>query len=181
MKKLVAFAPWLVVPAFAFAAACSSSSSSGTSTDGDAGTATDDGGASGTDSGTSTGSCSAYSPPSGTDLTTPTVSFRADVLPIFQASCAKTNCHAFPGDPQHFNLYLGLADANDAGPEGSSTPGTASAIVGELVGVDSSLLASMPRVTASDPSQSFLMHKVDGDQCLFDTKCDQGDCGSQMP
>ncbi|MEO8796445.1 MAG: hypothetical protein ABI551_01045, partial [Polyangiaceae bacterium] len=122
MKKLfVTVAPWLVVPAFALAAACSSSSSSGTTTNEDADAST------GGDSGTQSGGCKAYTPPSGTDLTTPTVSFRKDVLPVLQATCAKSDCHGFPSDPQHFNLYLGLADASDAGPVGSDTPGTASA------------------------------------------------------
>ena len=41
--------------------------------------------------------------------------------------------------------------------------------------------ALMPFVTAGDPSKSYLMHKMDGDQCAFDSSCTNGTCGVSMP
>ena len=39
----------------------------------------------------------------------------------------------------------------------------------------------MPFVTASDPSKSFLQHKIDGDACTLKDQCSNNDCGSTMP
>jgi hypothetical protein len=45
---------------------------------------------------------------------------------------------------------------------------------------------SMNLVTASDPAHSFLMHKVDGDQCTLMAECavdasSRPNCGAFMP
>ena len=42
----------------------------------------------------------------------------------------------------------------------------------------------MKLVAPSDPANSFLMHKVDGDQCTLAAACANSafrDCGQQMP
>jgi hypothetical protein len=36
-------------------------------------------------------------------------------------------------------------------------------------------------VKAGDPENSFLMLKLDGDQCLHDSQCVKGTCGGVMP
>jgi hypothetical protein len=50
-----------------------------------------------------------------------------------------------------------------------------------LVGIESRELRSMPLVTAGDPAQSYLMHKLDGDLCMFEAQCENGACGDSMP
>ena len=55
----------------------------------------------------------------------------------------------------------------------------AAAVHRDIVGVPSRVLETMPLVTAGDPAKSFLMHKMDGDQCAFD--CGENSCGSLMP
>jgi len=177
LRRVARFAPIAFLTASASAAACSSSSPS---------EAVSDAGALDAGSDTFVPVCAAYTVPAGTDLTTPSVSFRNDVLPIMAVTCALSNCHGFPGAPQTEGLVLGVADggltdddAGDAG--GSPTPGTPSAIIANVVGVTSKELSQMKRVTAGDPAKSYLMHKVDGDHCLFDAQCTDGDCGKQMP
>ena len=36
-------------------------------------------------------------------------------------------------------------------------------------------------VTPGDPDKSFLLHKLDGDLCVFDESCANGSCGAPMP
>ena len=89
-------------------------------------------------------------------------SLHADVLPIFQNSCtANPTCH---GTPDGIEVFLTGGD-----------------IRGRLVGVPSSELATMPYITAGDPTNSYLMHKVDGTLDDFAAHCAKGDCGAQMP
>jgi hypothetical protein len=113
------------------------------------------------------------------DLTTPTVSFSKDVLPKFQMSCgiAGATCH---GTPSVMTVsqrpFLGYFDGGtDAG-----------AVVNGLVGVQSPEDPKLTMVKASDPANSYLMHKLDWDQCQFAADCAQGqtqytDCGQGMP
>jgi hypothetical protein len=189
ISRLVRLSPLFFLVSVGVVAACSSSSSS------------DDSGVQpGVDGGNDAlvQGCSAYAPPAGTDLTTPTVSFRNDVLPIMAVTCALSDCHAYPGDPQTEDLILGVAEGGvdedsgtttaDGGADGGDVdagptivPGTASAIVANIVGVSSKELTTMNRVTASDPSNSFLQHKIDGDNCLYTTQCVDQSCGDQMP
>ena len=111
------------------------------------------------------------------DLTTPTVSFAADIVPIFQPSCgiAGSTCHGTTSSEQE-SLYLGTVDGGtDAG-----------FVVKGLVGVASLEDPTMVLVKASDPANSYLMHKLDGDQCTLATSCATSgtqytDCGQQMP
>jgi hypothetical protein len=153
--------------------ACSSSlsalacSNSSTSSAGE----TPDGG--GTDSG-----CTAYV--SDADLTAPTVSFKTDVLPIFQQSCgiAGATCHGdIAGEDAGLQRpFLGLFD-------GGTVPAT---VISAIVGVPSNEDPQMNEVTASSAANSFLMHKLDGDQCTLATSCAKGStiyttCGANMP
>ena len=113
--------------------------------------------------------CATYVVPAGTDLMSPAVTFKNDVLPIFVQSCAFTTCHGLMTGANN-GVYLG---------EKTGTTTTAT-VIGGLV-KPTLVLAPMPFVTAGNPGQSFLMHKIDGDQCTFDMKCTNGSCGVSMP
>jgi hypothetical protein len=152
--------------------ACSSGSSKGSAADGGGGEvdACGTGGADG-------GACTPYV--SCADLTTPDVSFATDILPILQPSCAiaGSTCHGTPDvATTQARPYLGNYDGGT----------DAAQVVTGLVGVTSNEDPSMPEVTASDPGSSFLMHKLDNDQCQFANDCKASktqytDCGQQMP
>jgi len=113
------------------------------------------------------GSCAEYEVPTGTDLTTPTMSFKTDIKPILTVSCSFSSCHGTTASTNN-GLYVGSGDAS-----------TSTVISGLLV--DSPTMPTMPFVTPGDPSKSFLMHKMDGDQCAFDSSCTNGTCGVSMP
>ena len=117
---------------------------------------------------------------SATDLLTPSVSFGNDVKPILQASCAigGASCHGDPTVLASSRPFLGFADHADAG--------TDTSVIDGLVGVKSSEDPSMNLVTAGDPAHSFLMHKMDGDQCTLISECmvagsHRPNCGVFMP
>jgi hypothetical protein len=101
----------------------------------------------------------------------PTVSFKTDVMPVFAASCSSSSCHGITDSPRG-GLFLGAELKHGA---------DASTVYTGLVGKASPQLPEMPFVTASDPSKSYLMHKLDGDQCMFETSCVGGDCQKSMP
>ena len=112
--------------------------------------------------------CPAYVVPAGTDLTTPAVTFKAQVLgTIFVNNCGTSSCHGVT--PGMGGLFLGTSTAD------------APTVYAELVGKDSTELLSMPFVTAGDPEQSYLMHKMDGDQCQFNQQCVAPGCMASMP
>jgi len=194
----VATAVVVAMAAMTMTVACSSSSSGGTPIDAghpsDSESATDTGAPS-TDSGTTGetgpcneggangGNCTASTPPfvSCADLAAPTVSFASDVLPVFQTSCgiAGATCHGNPmvnakatGQP-----YLGM-------PTGGTDAGQ---VLAGIVGVPSAEDPQMNNVTAGQPAQSWLMHKLDGDQCLYAAQCKAtgnpvfANCGLQQP
>ena len=116
-------------------------------------------------------SCAAYVVPVATDLTKPTVSFKSDVMPIFTQSCAFTSCHGMPGGTNQ-GIFLGQK------PPVVNDP---SMIRMGLVGKKSGELASMDFVAPGDPAQSYVMHKIDGDNCVFDKMCTSGSCQATMP
>jgi hypothetical protein len=114
------------------------------------------------------------------------VSFMFDVMPVFQTGCTISSvCHGQMNNAGEEDLYLG----DHAG-------GTApSAVFGGLVGVRSREDPSMNLVTAGSPGNSYLWHKLIGDQntnaavtsgCAqasspcFDCTM-QAPCGSQEP
>lgn len=113
--------------------------------------------------------CSAYETPAGFDATQPAVHFRADVLPIFTQSCAFTSCHGNRGGLAG-GVFLGTKDNTDP-----------AEVRNNVVGVPAPELASMPLVSPGDPKNSFLMRKLDGDQCLLDAQCKDKSCGETMP
>lgn len=102
-------------------------------------------------------------------------------MPIFQASCAigGASCHGDPTVVASSRPFLGyFGNPSDAGATASVRTG--------LVGVKSSEDLSMNFVTAGDPAQSFLMHKMDGDQCTLIPECMmpgsyRPNCGVFMP
>ena len=135
-----------------------------------------DGGCTETDGGGS-GSCTQFV--SCADLTTPSVSFAKDVLPIFNMSCGigGQQCHGDPSVSKHTaQPYLGQTGANDA-----------AKVIAGIVGQSAAEDPQLNLVTASDVKKSYLMHKVDGDACLFATACNATgnplfkNCGIQMP
>jgi hypothetical protein len=114
-----------------------------------------------------------YSVPAGTDLTKPVVSLKNDVVPIFKGSCGlSSSCHQSSGNAiTNHGVFLG----NDPAKVFQAT-----------ANVKSVELATMSFVTPNDPPNSYLMHKMDGDQCQFDAQCDGGSfgvtgCGDLMP
>jgi hypothetical protein len=119
------------------------------------------------------GACSAYEVASGFDPSTPQVSLRNDVLPIFRLSCGlASSCHQLSAS-QTGRIYLGSSmDTNSS---------DAAKVHDGIVNTPSLDLASMPLVKPGDPSNSFLMHKIDGDQCMFENQCTTQSCGLSMP
>ena len=89
-----------------------------------------------------------------TGPTNPTLS--ADVQPIFTANCALAGCHTGTVPAEGQNLSSGNA-------------------FGNTVGIPSVQLPSMNRVTPNDPSQSYLVHKIEG------THLSVGGSGLRMP
>jgi hypothetical protein len=99
------------------------------------------------------------------DVTTPTVSFQTDVLPIFEQSCGINGgtCHGAATEAVLLRPFLGVFD-DDASTDSA-------AILSGIVGVASNEDPQMDLVKAGDPSQSYLMHKLDGDQCTLEADC----------
>jgi hypothetical protein len=153
--------------------ACSSSTSGG----GDAGPS---GGDSGSEGGGDAGvmcpqpvGCPTPTPAT-TQLMTPVVSFKADVVPLFQMSCSlSSSCHSeMLGGPSL--LYLG-------GP--LTMPPDPAGIYKATINVNSLELPTMVYIKPGDVENSYLMHKMDGDLCQF-TTCSQNPipmCGVVMP
>jgi hypothetical protein len=117
-----------------------------------------------------------------------TVSFAQDIQPIFQGSCGVggATCHgSYPGSTGAQGLYLGEPLANDDG------VGDAGAILSGIVGKASLEAPSLDIVSAGNPSESYLMHKVDGDMASLGSAClpvstsfpnaITQPCGVQMP
>jgi hypothetical protein len=156
------------------ALACSSSSSGGSN-------GCDTGGANG-------GTCTAGQTPayhSCADLTKPTVSFKSDIQPLFNMSCAiaGSTCHGDPNlqkmEATTGQVWLGL-------PVDAGAPDSAAVLMG-IVGVKSPENPQMDIVKAGDPNGSYLMHKLDYDECQFATACNKTgtqiflNCGLGMP
>ena len=122
------------------------------------------------------GACAAYE--SNANVTTPTVSFGSDVVPIMNVSCGTggATCHGTPGVVALGRPFLGFV-------EGGTDAGQ---VISGIVGVNSQEDPSMNLVTVSDPTQSFLMHKVDWDECTLASECAASktpytSCGLGMP
>jgi hypothetical protein len=120
------------------------------------------------------GGCAPYQVPSTFDPTTPQVSFQNDIVtPIFRPQCGLSSaCHQETSGSIS-NLYLG---SNLQAP-----PGDVQKIYDNLVGQPSIDLPAMKLVAPGDYANSFLMHKLDGDQCTLNGQCAEGDCLQSMP
>ena len=110
-------------------------------------------------------SCGAYVAPAGTDLTQPPVQLQRDVIPILSRSCAFVSCHGAASGGNN-GLYLGTDGAR---------------VLAEAVGKPAGELPTMSYVAPGDPAGSYVMHKIDGDQCTLVARCAGGDCGGSMP
>ncbi len=117
-----------------------------------------------------------------------TVSFKTDVIPVFQQSCTLSMvCHGQMNNSAEESLYLGEN-------MGTTDP---NAVYNMLVGVKAKEIPSMNLVTASDLENSFLWHKINDNmttlnaeplasQCAMATaKCSDCNmsqpCGATMP
>lgn len=121
---------------------------------------------------------------------TPTagVSLRNDLLApsgVFRVSCTISGtCHGSETASQA-NLYLGPGSDYDGG---AATTDQATLVFSKLVGVSAAAAPSLSRVAASDPENSFLMHKLDGCLDEIKDKCTGASgattdhpCGDSMP
>jgi hypothetical protein len=107
------------------------------------------------------------------NLTSP-VSFHESIAPIFQKNCASTGgtCHG---------------DVNSLPRLGSADGGIDAAIVrANIVGVVSIEDPTMEFVAPGNPARSYLIHKMDGDECTLAAECaassdDLSNCGASMP
>ncbi len=117
------------------------------------------------------GACVPYVAPPTNQLLDPTVSFATEVMPIFTQSCSSTSCHGIQSSPQG-GLVLGAELKHGA---------DSASVYGSLVGPMSAQLPTMAFVTPGDPSSSYLMHKLDADQCQFAAQCTGHDCLKPMP
>ena len=106
-----------------------------------------------------------------TDLTKPVTTFRANVMPLFNLSCGFSSCHG-AGKASKGGIFLGSQPAM-----GSDAAQVHMLIVGAKAGE----IPTMPYVTAGDPANSFLMHKMDGDQSTLSSQCVPPGCQETMP
>lgn len=114
------------------------------------------------------GDCVAYNVPADFNKDSPVVSFN-QVAVVLGPACGK--CHGSPDNPQD-GLFLG-----GAGLEGADAATT----FAHIVNVMSNESPMMMYVNPGDPSRSYLMHKLDGDQCTLSDKCVSNDCKDTMP
>ena len=105
--------------------------------------------------------CKPYVLPAGTDLSTPAVTFRADIMPVLAASCA--SCHGAP-ESAPLGVVLG-ADADQA---------RASLLAPPQKGY------ALPYVAPGDPSGSMITHMLDWDSSCT-AACQSAHCGDDMP
>lgn len=103
---------------------------------------------------------------------TPVVTFKANVLPIFQKSCNSAPCHGADTPPAG-QPYLGPTS-------GSATTGQIDKFRAQNVNVASAKASSMMLIDPDNPEASFLMHKVDNTLTCSDVDCGDS-CGAAMP
>ena len=119
-------------------------------------------------SGESAATCVGHTSSAASTPATKAVSFKDDILPIFQQSCVFSSCHGSPTGANN-GIYLGAkGSANTTG------------IRDALVGKSSARMPSMKYVTPGKPESSYLLHKLDGNFCGLDA-CADGKCGDRMP
>jgi hypothetical protein len=96
------------------------------------------------------------------DARNPYPSFKDDVVPIIQASCALTACHA--SRQSNLGIFLGY---------------DAAMLYAELQ--KTSPTSATPFVVAGDPSKSYLILKLEGTQDMESAQCPSMKCGTVMP
>jgi hypothetical protein len=136
--------------------------------------------------------------------TTPEISFRNDLMPIFGLSCIASSCH--DQSAKKANLILG--DPSACGPMGTSCFDDAAkwkytfktqpqdrealvqTVLTNLVGTPSATNPAVQRIAPGNPAGSFLLDKVTGEQSTKqypgpctnqDPSRPAGPCGSDMP
>jgi hypothetical protein len=125
-------------------------------------------------------------PPPATCTPSTTVSFKTDVIPVLENGCTLgTVCHGQMNNAPEEDLFLGLN-------AGGTDPST---VYPMLVGVMSKEDPAMPMIAAGNPDNSFLWHKLQGDQnsaalaascAMAPTLCSEDcttatPCGASMP
>jgi hypothetical protein len=113
------------------------------------------------------------------DGSSPAVSFKNDVLPIWRTSCGLSmSCHGNPIPPAPAQHYYGPANSDPA-----PTTADIAMILAGTVGVASIDEPDMPVIKASDPAHSFMMYKLDGDptNLLSGVDCTNLQCAVAQP
>ncbi|MBM4359106.1 MAG: hypothetical protein FJ096_13455 [Deltaproteobacteria bacterium] len=106
------------------------------------------------------------------------VSFKDDVIPIFQLSCNFSACHGSTSSSPQEGLALGLGNSDPM------SDAEIKEVYDGLVGVDASR-SSLPLVTKGDPGKSWLLAKVSYSSFAscdaVKNACSAKGCGSRMP
>jgi hypothetical protein len=110
------------------------------------------------------------------DKTMPTVSYKTDVLPIFQRSCGVggASCHGDPNASNQKQPFIALPKAM------MMTADDIKKFRAANIGVASFSEPDMSLIAAGDPEHSFLMYKLDFELKCSKLKCGT-DCGDGMP
>jgi hypothetical protein len=109
------------------------------------------------------------------NASTPTVSFKTDVLPIFRNSCGlSAGCHGADPGPAG-QPYLGPPNSM-----GDATQAQIDAIIAANVDQAATKAPEMKNVDPGKPESSFLMHKMDNTLKCESLKCGDN-CGVSMP
>lgn len=108
-----------------------------------------------------------------------TLSFKTDVLPIFEQSCSlSSSCHGNPKSPttnEGYQPYLGEVDPTPM------TPSDVAKILSLIVSQPSPSATGEMIVEPGKPEKSWLMQKMDGDVDCGAVTCTFDDCGKSMP
>jgi hypothetical protein len=109
---------------------------------------------------------------------TKSVSFKTDVLPIFEQSCSLSmSCHGTASSPTTslgYQPYLGKSTSDPM-------PSDVNKILMLIVGVQSPTATNEKIVDPGHPETSFLMQKMDSAQNCASITCIQAGCGTSMP
>jgi hypothetical protein len=101
--------------------------------------------------------------PAAVDLTQPEISFKTQVAPIITKTCSVEACHADK------NLSLGIYLPQDP------------VEILKALRAPSTSNLKLDVVKPGSPTDSFIMHKLDGTQCNLDKDCVDNSCGAEMP
>jgi hypothetical protein len=109
---------------------------------------------------------------------TKSVSFKSDVLPVFEQSCSLSmSCHGTASSPTTsagYQPYLGKTSMD-------TTPSDVSKILMLIVGQPSPTATNEKIVDPGHPETSFLMQKMDGTVMCSSIQCISAGCGTSMP